>query len=122
MAGDGWSDLRSGEKKLPASEAGPRHARDAAWDRGRSHKRLAKTGFLFCASSRIPTNSARSAAQARGQAGGATLSAANSGDGSRENHPTMDSMRGALLPLVAGFRLRATEARWGCSVMLRASR
>jgi hypothetical protein len=46
----------------------------------------------FCASSRIPANSARSAARARGQAGGATLSAANSGDGSRENTSTMDGM------------------------------
>jgi hypothetical protein len=42
--------------------------------------------------------------------------------GNRQNHPTMDGSRGAFLPIVAGFRLRATEARWGCIVMLRASR
>ncbi len=38
-------------------------------------------------------------------------------DGSRENQPTMDGARGALLPIAAGSRLRATQARCGCSVM-----
>jgi hypothetical protein len=76
----------------------------------------------FCASSRITSSGAAAATRTRWQTAGATLSATDSGDGSRENHPTMDGSRGALLPIVAGFRLRATEARWGCSVMLRASR
>ena len=53
-----------------------------------------------------------------GKLSGATLPAADASHGSRENHPTMDGARGALLPLAAGFRLRATEARcgWQCHV------
>jgi hypothetical protein len=45
---------------------------------------------------------------ARWQAGGATLPAAYSSDGSWENEPTMDSARGALLPIAADFRLSGT--------------
>jgi transposase-like protein len=44
----------------------------------------------FCASPRSTTSSARAAARTRWQAPGATLSATNSGDGSRENYPTME--------------------------------
>jgi hypothetical protein len=40
-------DLRPGEEKLPASQAGARHAGDAPGDTGRSHYRLAGTGFLW---------------------------------------------------------------------------
>jgi len=47
VAGGGWSDLRSGEEKLPATEAGSRHACDAPWHRGCSHQRIAETGFLW---------------------------------------------------------------------------
>jgi hypothetical protein len=76
----------------------------------------------FCASSRITSSGAAAATRARWQTASATLSATDFSYGSWENYPTMDGSRGALLPLVAGFRLRATAARWGCSVMLRASR
>jgi hypothetical protein len=170
VAGGGGSDLRPGEKKLPAAQAGSRHARDAPWDRGRSQNRLAglvslrmpehrfyRTGesdgpswsgssrktylgyfptgstaagssrmvaclLSFCASSCIAPDSAHEATRARWQASDATLSAAYSSDGSRENTSTMDGSRGALLPLAASFRLRATEARCGWSVMSRRRR
>ena len=36
MAGGGWSDLRSGEEKLPKAQAGAGHARDAPGNRGHS--------------------------------------------------------------------------------------
>jgi hypothetical protein len=48
-------------------------------------------------------------AAARWQASGATLSAANTGHGSRQNHPSMDGTRGAHLPLAAAFRLSAMQ-------------
>ena len=51
-------------------------------------------------------------AAARWQASSATLPAAYGSSGSRENQPTMDRARGALLPIAAGFRLRVTQARW----------
>ena len=54
-----------------------------------------------------------------GKLSGATLPATDASDGSRQNQPTMDGARGALLPLAAGFRLRATQARCGCSIMSR---
>ena len=41
MAGSGGSDLRPGETKLPAAQAGSGHARDAPWDRGRSQGHVA---------------------------------------------------------------------------------
>ena len=50
-----------------------------------------------CASSPIAAGSAGFAARARGQAGGATLSAANGGSGSRQNPSTLDGARGALI-------------------------
>jgi hypothetical protein len=37
MAGGSGFDLRPGEKKLPATQAGARHAHDAAWNKCRSH-------------------------------------------------------------------------------------
>ena len=49
-------------------------------------------------------------AAARGQAGGAALPAAYPSHGSRENEPTLDGARGALLPLAAAFSLRATQS------------
>ena len=39
-------DLRPGEEKLPAAQAGARHACDAPRDRGRSHSRLTGIGLL----------------------------------------------------------------------------
>ncbi len=69
----------------------------------------------FRAPPRITPHSARAAA--RGPAGGATLPAADSSSGSRANQPTMDGARGALLPIAAAFRLRATQARCGGRVM-----
>jgi hypothetical protein len=62
------------------------------------------------------TIGARAAARARREVGSATLPAAYASDGSRENEPTMDGARGALLPIAAGSRLRATQARCGGSV------
>jgi hypothetical protein len=50
------------------------------------------------------------------------LSAADPSHGSRQNHPTLDGTRSALLPVAAGFRLSATQARGGRSVMSPASR
>src|SRR6266699_5047842 len=35
----------------------------------------------------------------------------------RENKPTMDRARGALLPIAASFRLRASQTRCGCSII-----
>jgi hypothetical protein len=75
--------------------------------------------FSFCASSRIAAGSAHAASRTRWQPSGATLPAADASHGSRQKHPTMDGARGALLPLAAGFRLRGTKARCGCSVMSR---
>src|SRR5712691_2755080 len=70
------------------------------------------------APSPIPSSGAHAAASTRWQPGGATLSAANASDGCRQDQSTMDGRRGALVPLAAGFRLRATQARcrsmsWG---------
>jgi IS1 family transposase len=56
-------------------------------------------------------------AAARWQVGSATLPTAYGSSGSRENEPTMDGVRGALLPIAAGPRLRAPEASCGGSVM-----
>jgi hypothetical protein len=72
----------------------------------------------LCAPSPLPSSGAHAAASTRWQAGGATLSAANGSSGCRQDQSTMDGMRGALVPLAAGFRLRATQARcrsmsWG---------
>jgi hypothetical protein len=47
MAGGGGLDLWSGEKKLPTTQAGTCHARDAPLDTGRSQNRLAGTRFLW---------------------------------------------------------------------------
>jgi hypothetical protein len=160
-AGGGWSDLRSGEKMLPTTQARARQARDAPGNRGHSQGLLAGVRLLWtaehrfhragefdrparnsgagsshlgdgtavsapacisrvvarllplCAPSRSAAGSAHAASRTRGQPSGATLPTAYSCHGSRQNHPTMDGARGARLPFVAGFRLRATEARWG---------
>ena len=161
MAGKGRSDLRSGEKKLPAAKAGPRDAGDASWHRGGSQSRLTEDGLLrptehgiyragqsdrsswdscagspdlghcsagstaagltgvvasvlpFCPSACLTAGSAWAAARTKEQTSSATLPAANAGDGGGENEQTMDDARGALVPLAAGFRLRASRARWG---------
>jgi hypothetical protein len=52
-AGGGWSPLRSSETKLPAAQAGARHARDALGDRGRSQGLLAGDGLLWTAPYRL---------------------------------------------------------------------
>jgi hypothetical protein len=71
-----------------------------------------------CASSCIVAGSAHAASRTRGQTSSATLPTAYTSDGSRKNQPTMDGARGALLPIAAGSRLRATEVRsgWQCHV------
>jgi hypothetical protein len=71
----------------------------------------------FGASPPSTPSGARAAATTRWQASGAALSATSSGDGSRENYPTMDGARSALFPLATGLRLRGIQARGGCRVM-----
>jgi hypothetical protein len=165
VAGGSRADLRPGEEKLSAVEAGAGHARDAPRaqaDLKVALQRLGFSGWLntafiervnlmvrdarvsagspylgnsearptppsasrvvacllsFCTSPCSATSGARAAASAWGQAGGATLSTANSGDGSWKNASTMDGARGAHLPLAAGFCLRATQAKCGCRSM-----
>ena len=75
--------------------------------------RMVARVLSFCAPSRIAAGSAHAATRTRGQPSGATLPAADTSDGSRENPSTMDGRRGALLPIAAGFRLRGSQARWG---------
>ncbi len=87
-----------------------------------SSPRVVASLLPFCASTPITPSGARAAARARGQAAGPTLSAANTGDGSRQNTSTMDGARSALLPVASGFRLSATQARGGRSVMSRGGR
>jgi hypothetical protein len=64
----------------------------------------------FCTSTPIAAGSAHAASRARGQASGTTLSPAYTCDGSRKDQSTLDSARGALVPLAAGLCLSATEA------------
>lgn len=45
VAGGSESDLRPGEKMLPAAQAGARQAHDASGDTGRSHRRLQGMGL-----------------------------------------------------------------------------
>ena len=79
-----------------------------------SHRILQVASILsLCASSRVAACGLCRASRTRWQASGATLLAAYACDGSRQNHPTMDGRRGALVPLAAAFRLRGIEARWG---------
>ena len=53
MAGGGWPDLRPGEEKLSAAQAGAGHTRDAAGDRGRSQSRLTGIRLLGTAQHRL---------------------------------------------------------------------
>ena len=55
--------------------------------------------------------------ESEAEVGSATLPPAYASHGSRENEPTMDGARGALLSLAASSRLRATQARCAGSVM-----
>jgi hypothetical protein len=71
----------------------------------------------LCASSRITTSGAGAATSARWQTSGATVPAAYASHGSGKNEPTMDSEGGALLPIAASFRLRASQARCGRSII-----
>ena len=48
----------------------------------------------------------------RGETSRSTLPAAYPCHGSRQNRPTMDNARGALVSLAQGFRLRGIETRW----------
>ncbi len=47
VAGGSESDLRPGEKMLPAARAGARQAHDASGDTGRSHRRLTADGSFW---------------------------------------------------------------------------
>ena len=66
----------------------------------------------FCPSPCLPAHDARAAARTRGEAASATLSSADPSHGRRENDPTMDGARSALVPLAPAFRLRGSQARW----------
>ena len=79
--------------------------------------RVAACLLSFCASSRIPTSCAPTATGTRGQASGATLPSTDPCDGCRQNQQTLDSARGARLPLATGFCLRGIQAGGGCRVM-----
>ena len=113
--------------RMGESEGPPRHLSAGTSHLGHSaavSSTLVSHGMVarllsFCASPRSITSGARAAARTRWQASGATLSATNSGDGSRENYPTMDGAQSALLPLATDFLLSATQARDGCSVISR---
>ena len=65
----------------------------------------------------IWSGGARAATSTRGQPSGSTVPAADASDGSRKNEATMDSSRGALLPIAKGLRLRVPQARGGCRVI-----
>ena len=65
----------------------------------------------LCAPSPSTPSGARAATRARWQPSGTTLSATDSGHGCRQNQPSMERARDARLPIAAGIRLRATEAR-----------
>ncbi len=53
MASGGGADLRSGEEKLPVSQAGAGLAGDASWNRGRSQSRLTGIRLLWTAEHRF---------------------------------------------------------------------
>src|SRR5262249_25435548 len=72
--------------------------------------------------SRNAAGEAPAAARTRRQTSGTTLPTANPSHGGGESEPTMDSTGGALTPLAAGLRLRASESRGGCSAMSEADR
>jgi transposase-like protein len=71
----------------------------------------------LCAPPCFTPNDARPLTSARWQPPGATLPTAHSSDGSRQNHPTMDDVRGTRLPFAKAFGLRGIEAKCGCSAM-----
>jgi hypothetical protein len=73
----------------------------------------------LCPSTPIATRGAHAASRTRRQTSGATLSTPDGGSGSRQNHPTMDDARGALLPIATRFPLRARKIKCRCSVMSR---
>ena len=62
----------------------------------------------LCPSSPHTARGARAATRGRWQTSGATRPPTNPCHGSRQHQPTMDGMRGALLPLTKGFHLSAT--------------
>jgi hypothetical protein len=64
----------------------------------------------LCAPSPITPSGAREATRARWQTGSATRPPTYTCDGSRQNQPTVDRARGALLPIAASFRLSALQA------------
>ena len=98
-----WNS-RSGSPHLGHGSAGPTAA---------GPPRVVASLLPFCPSSRSAAGEARAAARPRGQAGGATLSAADTCDGCGQNTSTMDSQGGAHMPFAAAFRLRGSQARWG---------
>jgi hypothetical protein len=107
---------RTGESDHPswgAALARRRPASGAAVPTASGQSGMVASLLPFCTPSRSSAGEACAGACARWQIGGATLPAANNGDGSRENQPTMDGSLSARLPLVAGLCLSGTEARCG---------
>jgi hypothetical protein len=108
---------RTGESDSPPwkSRAGPPYLGHGPADPTAAGPPRVVAGLLsFCTSPCLAAVEARAATRTRWQAGGATLQAADSGNGRGENTLTMDGTRGALLPLAVRFRLRGSQARCEC--------
>jgi hypothetical protein len=113
---------RAGESDRPSwsGRAGSSHLGDGAAVPTPVSSSGVVAGLLsLCASSPLTASGARAATRARWHPGGATRPPTYTCHGSRQNHPTMDGARGALLSLAAGFCLRGMEVRGGCSVISR---
>jgi hypothetical protein len=78
-----------------------------------SSPRVVARVLPLCSPSSLIASGARAATRTRGQESGTTLPTTYSGDGRWENHPPVDSLRAALVPLAKGVRLSVIEARWG---------
>jgi hypothetical protein len=113
---------RAGESDHPSwsGRAGSSHLGDgAAVPTLVSSSGVVARLLSLCASPPHTARGARAATRARWQPAGATLPTTYTCHGNRQNHPTMDGARGALVSLAAGFCLRGMEVRGGCSVISR---
>ncbi len=107
VAGGGWSDLRSGEKMLPTTQARARQARYAPGDRGYSQGLLAGIRLLWTAEHRFHRAGEFDHPPWDSGAGSSHL-----GDGTAVSAPARSSgVVARLLPLCASSPLAAGEAR-----------